>query len=260
MEEVGRWFTWFLEDRGQARYQRHRQDVMHEAKHLAWRALIAVVVDIRDYPNAKDYPPLFSPFHSAYPPAPKSPDWIHYKEVTGKGQWLAKTEQGYTLTLQTRDRGPNLVIPLSAIVSYRSTGFPKVAYNVEQFILGYQSWIDAFSTYRQDQQQGMVMLVHLFPYLIPENYAPGVYTCMLNMVNMIKERKLIEFTSIKALETSMITDMETRIPQQCKGIYQHALEWQVDPKILNQDSPIIHAYRRLRTQYRSMVPGWTKQQ
>jgi hypothetical protein len=50
MEEVGRWFTWFLEDRGGARYQSHRQRVMQEAKHLAWRALIAVVVDIRDYP------------------------------------------------------------------------------------------------------------------------------------------------------------------------------------------------------------------
>jgi len=50
MEEVGRWFTLFLEDCGEARYQRHRQHVKQEAKHLAWRALIAVVVDIRDYP------------------------------------------------------------------------------------------------------------------------------------------------------------------------------------------------------------------
>jgi hypothetical protein len=260
MEEVGRWFTWFLEDRGQARYQRHRQDVMQEAKHLAWRALIAIVVDIRDYPEAKDYPTLFSPFHSAYPPAQKRADWIYYQEVSGKGQWLAKTEQGYTLTLQTRDRGPNLVIPLGAIVSYRSTGFPKVAYNVEQFILGYQSWIDALITYNQDQQQGKAMIDHLIPYLIPENYASDIYTCLLNMVNIIKENKSIDSGIIKALETSMIIDMKARIPQQCKGIYQHALEWQVDSKILNQDSLIIHAYRSLREQYRSMVPGWAKQQ
>jgi hypothetical protein len=65
---------------------------------------------------------------------------------------------------------------------------------------------------------------------------------------------------IRVLETSMMSVMEIRISQQCKGIYQHVLEWQVDPKILNQESPIIHAYLRLREQYRSIVPGWTKQQ
>jgi hypothetical protein len=67
-----------------------------------------------------------------------------------------------------------LVIPLRAIVSYRSTGFPKVAYNVEQFILGYQSWIDAFMRYNQDQQQGKALILHLIPYLIPENYSSDI--------------------------------------------------------------------------------------
>jgi hypothetical protein len=62
------------------------------------------------------------------------------------------------------------------------------------------------------------------------------------------------------LESSMMTDMETRIAQQCKGIYQYALEWQVATNIINQDSPIINVYPRLREQYRSMVPGWAKQE
>lgn len=254
-EEIGRSFTWFLEDRGEARYRRHRLAVMEEAKHLAWRALIGVVVDVRDYPEAKQFPHLFKGFHTSFPAAPKQAWWSHYLEVMGKGQWLSLTDAGYHLTLQCDEQLEPLVIPLKAIVSDRSTGFPKVAYNVEQFILGYQTWLEAFRSYVVEPRHGQALIHRLHAYLIPENYPLPIYEHLLGLVQLVKTNIAIASSSIDALENNMIEDMEIRIPQQCKGMYHHALEWFIQPDLLKPTNRLIQAYFALRRQYPNMVPG-----
>lgn len=248
-EEVGRWFTWFLQPRTESSYRKHHQDVVASASHLAWRCLIGVVVDKRLYPEANQFPHLFEGFNISFPPSPRQPWWDHYAEVTGKGQWL-KREAGEDYLTLIPDDAPTvtLKIPLKAIVSDRATGFPKVAYNVEQFLVGYQSILDCFRSTMHNASQRLTFIRTL---LHPKNFAEDVYASILTII----KSESITASDIDALEALMIMDMRIRIPQQCKGMYHHAFATHIHPQVLKATTPIGQAFEPLLKTYPNILPG-----
>lgn len=254
-EEVGRWFTWFLEDRGEARYRRHLEAVAKEARHLAWRALIAVVVDKRLYPDANHHPTLFHPTTTSYPPAKPQPFWQHYAEVSGRGQWLVHRDGEDYLTLACEDEAVTLTIPVKAIVSYRSTGFPKVAYNVEQFLIGYLTPLVLFADTTLSKKARQTTVGDLESILLEANYPLPILDLLKNYVNQWRLGMTIHPDLLHHLQTMMIQDMETQIERQCKGMYHHAIEWDVDPMILKNAHPLVTAYLRIRKAWPNLVPG-----
>jgi hypothetical protein len=254
-EEVGRWFTWFLEDRGEARYRRHLEAVAKEARHLAWRALIAVVVDKRLYPEADKHRTLFRPMTTSYPRSEPQPWWQHYAEVSGRGQWLVHRDGEDYLTLACEDKPVVLSIPLKAIVSYRSTGFPKVAYNVEQFLIGYLTPLVLFADTTLSKKARQNKVGDLESTMLEENYPLPILELLKNYANQWRLGMTIHADLVHHLQTMMIKDMETQIERQCKGMYHHAIEWHVDPMILKNVHPLVKAYRRIREARPNLVPG-----
>jgi len=254
-EEVGRWFTWFLEDRGEARYRRHLEAVHQEVQHLAWRALIAVVVDKRLYPEAANHKTLFRPMTTSYPHNEPQAWWQHYAEVSGRGQWFIHREGKDYLTLACEDEAVTLTIPVKAIVSYRSTGFPKVAYNVEQFLIGYLTPLVLFADATLSKKARQTTVVDLESILLEANYPVPILDLLKNYVNQWRIGMTIHADLLHHLQTMMIQDMESQIERQCKGMYHHAIEWDVDPMILKNAHPLVKAYRRIREARPNLIPG-----
>lgn len=254
-EDVGRWFTWFLEPRSEASYQKHHREEIESAKHLAWRCLIGVVVDLRLYPQAKDYPRVLKGFTSSFPEHPPQPWWQYYAEVTGKGQWLIRLDGEDFLTLVCDEEPIELTIPLKAIVSSRSTGFPKVAYNVEQFLIAYFSLLALFTDAEMTQEARLHQATTLHPLLVEPNFPLPILHMLEPLVRSLLEGRPIDPTSVHMLQTMMINDMLTQLERQCKGMYHHALEWTIDESILKVNHPFIHAYLGMRKRFPNMVPG-----
>jgi hypothetical protein len=254
-EEVGRWFTWFLEPRSDASYQRHHSEEIESAKHLSWRCLIGVVVDKRLFPKANEYPQLFRGFTSSFPAHPPQPWWQHYAEVTGKGQWLIRLNGEDYLTLVCDDEPMTLTIPLKAIVSSRSTGFPKVAYNVERYLLAYLEMLMLFTDATMTQEARLLQVTELQSTLLEVNYPLPILAIIQSLVRQWIDRNTIDPTRVQLLQTMMINDMLTQLEIQCKGMYHHAMEWNLDASILKKNHPLIYAYLGMRKRFPNMVPG-----
>jgi len=245
--EFGRSFMWFLEERSEASYRQHHQDEVESAKHLAWRCLKGIVVDKRLFPEANQYPQLFEGFNA------KTPNAHHYAEITGKVQWLKHIDGVDYLTLVPEDApAMTILIPLTAIVSVRSTGFPKVAYNVEQYIMGYAYILEVLTKGWQDVTS---VVQALQPLMHPKNFSTAVFDAINKIMDGLKQGQFITAPTIQALEALMIDDMLASIPEQCKGMYHHALEWNVSPSVFEQDSLLMQAYLKMRKKYPNMVPG-----
>jgi hypothetical protein len=254
-EEVGRWFTWFLEPRSDASYQKHHSEEIESAKHLSWRCLIGVVVDKRLFPKANEYPQLFRGFTSSFPEHPPQPWWQHYAEVTGKGQWLIRLNGEDYLTLVCDDEPMTLTIPLKAIVSSRSTGFPKVAYNVERYLIAYLTWLTLFTDATLTQEARAHQVSELESTLLEVNYPMPILVIIQSLVRQWIDRNTIDPTRVQLLQTMMINDMLTQLEIQCKGMYHHAIEWDLDSSVIKKNHPLIQAYVGMRKRFPNMVPG-----
>jgi hypothetical protein len=245
--EFGRSFMWFLEPRSEASYQLHHQDVIDDVPYLAWRCLKGIVVDKRLFPEANQYPQLLKGFTS------KVPNAEHYAEITGKGQWLKRIDAVDYLTLVSDD-APNTIIhiPFKAIVSNRSTGYPKVAYNVEQYLIGYRYILKVLTEGLHDST---VVLSYLEPLMFSRNFSPVVYDAIKKILDEIKLGKQLTQTTVQTLESLMVEDMLTSIPQQCKGMYHHALAWHVRSSSYQGTDPIAVNFRKLLIQFPNILPG-----
>jgi hypothetical protein len=257
-----RWFTWFLEDLDKTTSRHHHQDVTRELKLSSWMALRGLVIDVRLWKDASQYEALMRSFKEAFPERPYQPFWDNFKEITGRIQWVIKVKRQYFVRLITDEKSFKIDIPIKAVVSTRSTGFPKVAYNVEKYIVGYMSWLDAFEQAKHTQVKDCSLLDKLTPMFIKNNYSDAVYAKIKQLNKLIRhqgvshayEEKSIE-EAIKSLETLMIDEMNKEILEQCKGMYHHALEWHVDKEVLKRNHPLIKAYLVIRERIKGIVPG-----
>jgi hypothetical protein len=254
-EVVGRSFTWFLQEQDEVRYQLHHQAVIQEARSLAWRCLIGVVIDQRLFPGIAAYPTFITPIKETYPPLPPKPWWQHYVEVIGKGQWLSCEQGEDVLTFVCEGQTAPLSIPLRAIVSYRSAGFPKVAYNVEQFLIAYISILEWLETTILTRGFDSLDATRIHSRLNSENYPRHILTMIKQLVSFVLDGQKLNPEDFQRLEESMIQDMQTQIPLQCKGMYHHAMEWDVPEGILQSNHPLVQAYLQLRKSYPNIVPG-----
>ena len=237
------------------RYQRHHQAVIQEARSLAWRCLIGVVIDQRIFPDIAAYPNLITHFKETYPPLPPKPWWQHYVEVTGKGQWLSCEQGEDVLTFVCEGQETSLSIPLKAIVSYRSAGFPKVAYNVEQFLIAYVSILEWLESTILTGEYGSLNATRIRSRLNSKNYPGHILVQIQSLVSFILDGQKLKLEDLQPLENSMIQDMQTQIPLQCKGMYHHAIEWDVPEGILQSNHPLVQAYLQLKKSYPNIVPG-----
>jgi hypothetical protein len=91
--------------------------------------------------------------------------------------------------------------------------------------------------------------------LLEVNYPLPILAIIQSLVSLCIEGKPIDLTSVQLLQTMMINDMLTQIETQCKGMYHHAMEWNLDASILKKNHPLVHAYVGMRKRFPNMVPG-----
>jgi hypothetical protein len=105
------------------------------------------------------------------------------------------------------------------------------------------------------QKARLLQVNELQSTLLEVNYPLPILAIIQSLVSRCIEVKPIEPTSIQLLQTMMINDMLTQIETQCKGMYHHAIEWDLDSSILEKNHPLIYAYLGMRKRFPNMVPG-----
>jgi len=252
---AGRWSIWFLEaGMSDAVYAQHKQDVEQEVRRNTWRAIYRVYVDFRLWEEGKLFQNLFSPIESGWY-GKIEPHWVHFGDVAGKIMFLHLKNGVEYLRFITSDENQAMDIPVKAIVSTSSAGFPKVAYSAEQYLVGYLGWIEAF----QEANQGNFSNLHALQFQLSSvNFSELVYARVKDL-----SRYLLSESHPKAeiqlwidhLETLMIEEMVSTIPGRCKPPYHHVVEWHIDERVFQKNTPLIQAYLKIRAQFPSIVMG-----
>jgi hypothetical protein len=259
----GRWYTWFLE-KGLTKEQEAAfyRDVQDYVAGEAWHALRGLAINTQLWDEADQYLSLSRSFGTTHDPFQgERVEKPHIREWTGKVQDLHWKDKKVYFRVQL-DEGNVPVwvdIPLEAIVSTRSTGFPKVAYNPEQFLYFELKWIvslqkelgisthpelEAFlGTWTQEERHAR---------LFPKNFRPKTWELAQASLD---PNTTIDGVFINQWIQAVIEQMEEDIPSRCKPPYHHVLEWNFDDRILQFTHPIIDAYQQWRKRYPNIVPG-----
>jgi hypothetical protein len=148
-------------------------------------------------------------------------------------------------------------IPIHAIVSSGSSGFPKVAYSVDQYLIGYLGWVDAIQASIDENPEGLNALE---PQLLEENFSNAVFAAIQDMVQGLRLRRVEKDRSgwldqLNQLIMLMMGEMKEKIPSRCKPPYFHPVELGVPPIILLRSHPLIETYLMLRKKFPNMVMG-----
>jgi len=127
-----RWYDWFLEEEeGTHAYTEQYASVQDGLEHCAWKALKGLVVDTRLWVGDETWLRYAKPVDIHHPRG----QW--FVEFTGQLRWVYSHLGRTWFDFVDNDTNVRFPIPLKAIVSDRSTGFPKVAYSSEQYVMGY---------------------------------------------------------------------------------------------------------------------------
>ena len=251
----GRWSIWFLEA-GMTKevYDKHKQDVEEGVRRNTWRAIFRLYVDFRLWEESKQFQNLFSPIESGWY-GKVEPHWVHYGDVAGKIMFLHFIQDVEYLRFITSDENQAIDIPVKAVVSTSSAGFPKVAYSAEQYLVGYLGWLEAF----QEANQGhFEKLKALQLQLTSVNFSELIYARVKDLSRyLLSESHPKEEIQlwIDHLEKLMIEEMVVTIPSRCKPPYHHVVEWHIDETVFQKDTPLIRAYLKIRAQFPSIVMG-----
>jgi hypothetical protein len=250
---AGRGYLWFLEEQeGSHAYQRFYDDVQSSLAKTAYRALVGFVIDMRLWPEAKEVCHGLKPFDASWQANPQ-PHWQHYREITGKALAVYSNQgQDYFQWVIDGDQH-TIALPLKAIVSERSTGFPKVAYAIEQYVQGYVQWLDAFASWIEGDRQA---LIQLMPQLRVENFSAHIYQEVKNLVTLCQESNDTKASLNKHLKTLTLTmarSMIEEVPGRCKPPYHYPLEWGTPSALLRRDHVLVRTYRTLKEVYPGMV-------
>lgn len=251
----GRWTNWFLEEGlSKAVYDKHKQDVEEMVRSSTWRAILRLYVDFRFWEEGKAIKNLFSPIEASWYGNAKA-HWVHFGDVAGKIMYLHWINNVEHVRFITSDENQAIDIPVKAIVSTSSAGFPKVAYSAEQYLVGYLGWLEAF---REANQGHYKNLNDLQAQLAPVNFSELIYARVKDLSRyLLSESHPKEEIQlwIDHLEKLMIEEMVVSIPSRCKPPYHHVVEWHIDEKVFQKDTPLIHAYLKIRAQFPSIVMG-----
>lgn len=259
----GRWYTWFLEkgltkDQEAAFYR----DVQDHVAGEAWHALRGLAINTQLWDEADQYLSLSRSFGTTHDPFQgERVEKPHIREWTGKVQELHWKQNQVHFRVQLDDgEFPVWVdIPLEAIVSTRSTGFPKVAYNPEQMVYFELKWIlslqkEAGKTIDPELEAflGTWTVEERHARLFPTNFRPKTWPFAETSFNADASK---DQAWIDQWIEAIIAQMNEDIPSRCKPPYHHVIEWDFDDRILNFDHPVIQAYKGWRERYPSVVPG-----
>jgi hypothetical protein len=258
----GRWTTWFLED-GLSRemYRKHKREVEASMQTNTYRDLIRVYVDFRLWPDGRRHQTLFEQVSD-------DRAGVHYGELTGKTGYLFQVKQTYFLKVIESDSATVLDIPIHAMVSYSSSGFPKVAYRVEQYLEGYLTWLTYFQAvidHRDTPQQHRDKLAVLQPQLLPENFSQKVFPLVREGVKFVhayldqphNEDAIEKLKAIlQSLTDVMIVSMKEDVVARCKPPYLHLIEWHTNQALLTNDHRLVKAYLHIRKVVPAIVMGF----
>jgi hypothetical protein len=267
MANYGRSVAWFLEE-GLTKedYRKHKHDVERSLQLSTWRSLMAIIIDTRLWPGINDHPMLHErvmrdtePWNNHTP--------IHFREIRGRITILWRDDQGrlYLRIILDHDHQSILDCPIEAMISDRSTGFPKVAYNPEQYLLGYRMWLDYLTSTKDalhDEVNAWANGITLTQWFIKENFSMNVYEQIRSLLalkqsfdNPSKVFHEVWHKEIKRLETTMVQEMLQDIPNHNQSMYIHTIEWFMNPRLLQGHHPLTEAYLRLRQTYPRMILG-----
>jgi len=252
----GRYYVWFLDKSlSEATRKEHLKDVQTRIHESTWRALYTIAVDFRLWDEAKQYHSLFQSFPGGWY-GQIEPNWHHYGEISGKTTFLHVNQGKAYLRFFVHGTKTMLDIPIHAIVSSCSAGFPKVAYSADQYIEGYLGWLDAFESFQLGRHEP---LLELQPQLLKENFSPVVFEKVLTINQAFIHQPTVERMTlgkdIQALLGMMMEEMTILFPQRCKPPYFHVIEWDVDAKQLERKHVLVSHYLQLRKNFPNIVPG-----
>jgi len=253
---AGRYYVWFLEKGlSEAKRIEHLEDVQSSIRDSTWRCLYTIAVDFRLWPEGRKHPSLFKSFQGGWY-GTIQPNWHHYGEISGKTSFLHEDQGIAYLRFFEHSTKTMLDIPIHAIVSSCSSGFPKVAYSVDQYIEGYLGWLDAFEAWKMGKREP---LLERQPQLLKENFSDIVFETLKGMNLVLIQKIEIEAFNLnyetQRLLTIMMDEMTTLFLQRCKPPYHHVLEWEIDANLLERKHPLIQHYLKLRRAFPNIVPG-----
>ena len=252
---AGRWSIWFLEGGlSKALYDKHKLDVEQSVRKNTWRAIYRIYVDFRLWEAGRGLQSLFTPITSGWY-GEAQPHWIHFGDISGKTMFLHTIDNIDYLRFISSDNQHSMDIPVKAIVSTGSAGFPKVAYSVDQYLVGYLGWLDAF----EEANQGRLgLLVALQAQLHQENFSEDIYPRIKDLSRYLlseshPSNEIQHF--IQNLQSQMVEEMVQVIPTRCKPPYHHVIEWHIDKHVLTRNHPMIQMYLTMRKKIPSIVLG-----
>jgi hypothetical protein len=248
----GRSYVWFLEaEQGSRQYQDFYEDVQASLSKTTYRALIGFAIDLRLWPEAMQFQEILSKFDSSWHGNVK-PAWDHYRELTGKTLAVYRLHGQDYFEFVVDALNTTIALPLKAIVSDRSTGFPKVAYAIEQYVQGYIGWLDAFDAFINGNP---FPLKALKPQLRSENFSQAIFykvhTLQIACEQDINSKTIQE--QMRDLTFAMARSMLEEVPGRCKPPYHHPIEWSTPKSLLQRDHLLIRTYLTLRAVYPTMV-------
>jgi hypothetical protein len=257
-----RWYDWFLdEEEGTHAYTEQYASVQDGLEHCAWKALKGLVVDTRLWVGDETWLRYAKPVDIHHPRG----QW--FVEFTGQLRWVYHDQGLNWFDFVDNDTHTSFPFPLKAIVSYRSTGFPKVAYSSEKYVIGYVSilhWLDLI----MGQRAWLIDLPpppnranheHFYFNILPENLHQDVYTSYQKLIEFMKCAKVVNGVELHIyyddLYRSMVRSMNEEMIEHNKPPYHHTIEWHLDARYLQNVHPFLEHYRALRKLYPSMIVG-----
>jgi hypothetical protein len=112
-----------------------------------------------------------------------------------------------------------------------------------------------FTDATMTQEARLLQVNELQSTLLEVNYPMPILVIIQSLVRQWIDSNTIDPTSVQLLQTMMINDMLTQLEIQCKGMYHHAMEWNLHASILKKNHPLVHAYLGMRKRFPNMVPG-----
>jgi hypothetical protein len=112
-----------------------------------------------------------------------------------------------------------------------------------------------FTDATMTQEARLLQVTELQSTLLEVNYPMPILVIIQSLVRQWIDSNTIDPTRVQLLQTMMINDMLTQLEIQCKGMYHHAMEWNLDAIILKKNHPLIYAYLGMRKRFPNMVPG-----
>lgn len=264
MTNYGRSTVWFLEkDLTEEMYQLHKREVEQSLKHSTWRSLMAIIIDTRLWqPWNQDASMLQDVLNQTDPWSSRVP--TYYREIRGRitFYWQDHQGQGYLRIILDKDHQTIFDCPIQAMISYRSTGFPKIAYSPEKYLIGYRIWLDYLKKEECQEPIDLINWTHDIPltsWLLEVNFSTMVYEGILRLItlkkSMMKHHQASWNHEIQQLQTLMIQEMNKDIPEHNQSMYIYTIEWFMDARLLQLSHPLMEAYLSLRVRYPNMVLG-----